>query len=502
MTIKILMLFLYISLISCYKISFNLKPNIIQKLPEYFHFQEQGKYSISVDSSKQKIFPVLINLFICQKSEYKKFDQKNNPRCMQSFDIYIDSNSTIGNIHGTVEKSGAYQILVLSSGNSAESSITISLQNKKSYLDLYAQPCLYLEPIFLSIFCLLMVYWAINSIIYNLHNFSLCQTNFHRDLTKSYLLIIITSSLKITYLWIQHKYNKTKPYDNLLTLSSLFEYLFIFYSLSMSACGLSIVNDSISLSIKIINLFISFILSVPLINLIYMESSIYTYFSYVECFVFTILFYFIFRNLIEKTSKVLIAHLYVIGEEGIQPLTTPIYDKFLLFRKISLFLKVFFWLFIIINIVIIFCSLYFLNLILFNLILLLYSIYLGYFYRYQNGIKKGYMKINDIDYSAQPKHILKSTVDQINVHNFEINSNSLNNDQSDDFDNPTKIHWVDGMSLPPCPVIVNSLANIDQSNENIQDQNEPNDKDDENLEKNSDEETVESIVSQIKLDNN
>lgn len=191
------MLFLYISLIVCYKKSFDLSPGSKQKLPSYFHFQSNGEYLIDVDTSNQKVFPITVDIYICTKSEFKKFKDKKNGFCTTNYNLLIESHNNNSKVSGTINKRGPYQILIFSSQYSDQSTVSITLRNPKSYLDYYLQPCLYIEPVFLSIFILFMILWIINTVQYSLYNFSISDINYHKILTISFIIIILTSIFRI-----------------------------------------------------------------------------------------------------------------------------------------------------------------------------------------------------------------------------------------------------------------------------------------------------------------
>lgn len=254
------MIILYISFIGCYKKSFNLSPGLKQELPGYFHFQSNGEYLIDVDTSNQKEFPINVDIFICTKSEFKKFNEQKNRYCAKNYNLLIESHENISKVSGTIEKRGPYKLILFSTKSS---SVSITLRNPKSYLDYYLQPCLYIEPIFLSIFIVFMILWIINTVQYSLYNFSICEINFHKILTCNFIIIIFTSIFRICSLWKIHLHNQYKPYDKIEFIFKIIENTIIFYSIYLSASGMSIANDKIDFFNNLIIFIQSLFISIP-----------------------------------------------------------------------------------------------------------------------------------------------------------------------------------------------------------------------------------------------
>lgn len=269
----------------------------------------------------------------------------------------------------------------------------------------------------------------------------------------------------------------------------------IFYSIFLSAKGMNIINEKISIQEHLNILVWSFIISIPFSISDEDELSLLDYIFIVIYLFFFIIFVFILRRMIKKTKRKLVAHLYVINEEGIDPLSTPIYEKYLLYEKISFFLMNFFCCSIVIICLLIFSCVYVLNMILIDLILLSFALPLAWFYRYRKEMKRGYMKFDEIEFKREPKKILSETVNKIDLSTFQKKG-------SENGFNAEKNLWSDGMPLPPCPIIVESLVgdeNIDDIHLN-QNNVDVDKKDDVNIENRDNNDDDDNFVPKIDLE--
>lgn len=472
------MLFVYFCSVISYKISFELRPYTRHQLPDYFHFKSNGKYSIEIDTSNLYQFPTEIDFFVCKKGEFRKFFKKNHYNCSIYKNIQIISNESPYQLTGTIPQKGSYQLLIYSIRNVNNSLISISLRNPNSYLDSYKIPCLYWEPLCLCIILLFVIFWFINSLLYRCGNLKLCEQNFHSVLTKSYFIIILTSIFLICELWRTDRQDKPQPFRNLTIASLFFQYLIVSYSILLSSNGLSIITDQLKFRVKMVSFVFSFLVSLPPILIEYtnVSKSNWRYFFIIlEIFSF-IIFYSLMFNFSDDSKTEIAAHLYVIGKKGIHPITTPIYKKYVLFKDVYGCLKLitlttafFALIFLIFN-----CP-FVVRLIVHDIIIIMYVISLGCYYRYRKGMKKGYMKVDDIDDGQEPIEISWSDATKINLRTFKMRGENNNN-------NTEKVEWETGMPLPPPPVLVDEPGfhphyrqnNQSDDDENVEDNNNEN----------------------------
>lgn len=269
---------------------------------------------------------------------------------------------------------------------------------------------------------------------------------------------------RICSLWKRHLHNESKPYDIIESIFVMIEGAIIFYSIFLSAKGMNIVNEKISFQEHLDTFVKSFIISIPFL---FSDENDLSLIDYIFMVIFLVIFIFYIiglRRSIKKTKRKLVAHLYVINEEGIDPISTPIYEKYLLFGKISFYLMNFFCCSIVILCLSQFSCVYALNLILMDLILLFFALPLAWFYRYRKEMKRGYMKFDEIEFKREPKRILSETVNKIYLSTFQKKG-------SENGFNAEKNMWTDGMPLPPCPIIVESLLDAENINDIYLNQN-------------------------------
>ena len=493
------MFFLYLLTILNYKFSSKLRPYTKYQLPEYYHFKSSGEYSIEIDSSKQSKFPIEIDFFVCKKSEFRKFYKKDHFNCTIYHNIIVESNESTYKLSGTISKKGAYQILFFPIKNVIDSEILIKLRNPNSYLDSFILPSIYWEPTYASLLSLFLLLWLINSIMY-FGNCRLFILSMHNLLTKSYLLILLSSILIINELWKSHLHDKTQPYHNLTIASLFFQYLIVSYSMLIASTGLSILTEKVSFSTKIKFLCFSLLLTLPPTILINTKvaSTNWRFFFYFVIIVGIYVFHDQMTTYSNKTIQGFVVYLYAIGKAGFHPVTTPVYREYLLFDSVfNCILMVFFFGVFLFAIWLLFGLNFTVRLILHDLILLMFAVPMGFYYRYRKGMRNGYSRIGDYDNGREPMRVLASDIAKINLSTFEM--------EGDDDSQRERVDWENGMILPPRPIIVTSNENQsrdENESANNNEDEERNDKENENDENKENEKVEDNNDTNENADNN
>lgn len=323
-----------------------------------------------------------------QENHLDRIKEKKNA----NISIYINNNSRIDINNFTKENKiislSNFSDVIDNRGETKEKDeIVVIFQNPKTNLDMNVFPCLITKPLFASIISLILILWLINWVM----NFtSTCTIHI-------FLTLIIIDSLFYFILQSKELYfrNHSDLFTSLMPLRIVFLFIFqvlFFATILMLAKGWFIVHISIG-KIKILYCFIySILLALPqhifqtnfvnknlgaslvkhkkdeicsdkeISNVTYLDYfitkltlkylssaktsdcsdiSLWTSkngwnFALIGIGFVGVIFYY--RDLIasiEQSSEYVIAHLMVISESGIDPCTTPIMEKYVIYKGLS-----------------------------------------------------------------------------------------------------------------------------------------------------------------------
>ena len=305
-----------------YQTTVHLKKGSISSLPDYFHFQANGTYSLSTRSQN-----ISVDYLICTKEQYKKF--KNSPEKAQCYETGLIQN---GKETGNIFDDGVYQFIFyfddLQKADDAD--IKISLKNPHSFLDKDVQPDLYMKQLFIALSIIGFSFWLMNWSNHYIPSFTI-----HEYITIMYFAFL--SYLIISFFDLQKKnksddYSYFKPFK--IAISFFFQ-LMIFSIILMAAKGWCIVYKSIGKMCIIQCFFVSYLFVFPQFLLSFYLSAGINYFIIILAFLGILYFYYELITSIDLNSKKLMSYFDIIKESGIDPSTTPIMENIKLYKFLS-----------------------------------------------------------------------------------------------------------------------------------------------------------------------
>ncbi|OHT12051.1 hypothetical protein TRFO_18243 [Tritrichomonas foetus] len=437
--------------ILCYRVVVRLKTVYVSSLPDFFHFQANGNYFFQTNENTK------INFLVCTKEEYKQFQKKpDSSICSESGVIYDGTKS------GEILESGTYQILFyMSNGyqNTLYEEVNVTLKNPKSFLDANVQPCLISKPLFGTLAFISLAVWAINWCC----NFSLSFT-IHEYIT---ILFIDTIIYQFVYFSELIKKNKSDDFTILTPIRMILIFSFqliLFSTILMAAKGWCIVHRTIG-KLKIAYCFlVASLLTLPQCLLTFGD---YGNWDYIIIMVGLAGVTFFYRDLIvsiDDSSTHVVAHLVVISESGIDPSTTPVMEKFMIFKALS-------WgilLYLVAQLVAYFFmqfleTPYYIAQIFSDTVNLCALIGAGYLFRLTRERITGFVILSTEEESPISSRIV--SIDEIR----DFNMQNVERRQG-------KAEWETGMALPPIPFFNNDNNNhtIHNTNPNFNSQHENN----------------------------
>lgn len=310
----------------------------------YFGFQEGGTFFISVNKTdKRPIDSIFIGLATMSEMQELILDINLNPKendrqiCddlkskVEISDLLDMKDTDYKEFDGNITETGLYQTLIYSCEQVGSTyHIELYYKNPKTLLDSRLYPCLYTKPIIAGLFALLLIIWLINWFM----NFSF-KNSLHVYITLSIIFTFVYLMLHFFTIYHDHKSDDKTPLSDALLSFKIISESIILSALLLACKGWCIIVESLPIRDMIIAIVFSIVASLPL-NLIELWGSVFA--QYILMLIgfccFTLYFYQVHTS-IDDASSIVLAHLLVIAENGIDITTTPIYSKFNMFRIIS-----------------------------------------------------------------------------------------------------------------------------------------------------------------------
>ena len=322
-------------------VSFYLKKHIQRDessvVADYFGFKTNGKFNITLTTTSSN----QILLQMCHSKEYHKLVNSNKPaqNCVHFSKICAKSafrlpeNGTVfytGTINKTDKTGRYYSIITNCDGSKSNHTLELTLRNKKSHLSSEHIPCIITNPIFfiitmclighaigafalrVKVHCTLSIFLIITdlfAVFYTL--FSACYHFHHDESDTSWGIIEYYQTFKIIYqimltatlLFISRGYQIIHPYYEKY---QIFQTLFSSAAVCVTLACYEL-NDSLTYHFLILLIFI---------------------------IAFAYLIYTMITSVNDSILHIY-AHMYVIAETGINPMTTPVPSKLKLYKIIT-----------------------------------------------------------------------------------------------------------------------------------------------------------------------
>jgi hypothetical protein len=256
---------------------------------------------------------------ICTAREYTELTDHSAPACYFADIVRIPDAPW----ESTIPSSGRYQVVLQVHDTIA----SVTLHNPTSYLDATWQPCLITKPAFAILLSALFLYWSINWLL----NFSMSLT-LHTFVSFTIFFALIATILSA----LEIKHFDSSDDSTGLTVAAIValfasDTLFCWTTI-LTAKGWSLVMESLSIADLLVSFFASVLLTVPLACIGNLHLGIADYIFLIAAVVGLVVYYRAVLNSIDASITHVIGHLLVIAERGIDPRTTPIWQKYRMFR--------------------------------------------------------------------------------------------------------------------------------------------------------------------------
>lgn len=415
-----------------------------------FGFEKDGNYSIQINNSQNGFF-LLGFLNISTYKNFKKSPPEINQICRNyqnsSFPFPFDflQTETI-TIKGNISAKEVKVISIISCVNDKwKINFDITLENPKSKIDFRYNPLKYEQPIVLIISLVILVFWLANWFIYFNAKIPLHYLN-----TCTFLIIVLVRILDLCYFKDSFKNGFKKPFYIGVRFISVLQTCFILLSILFAGKGWCIVKTSIPLrqTIKGIVFVFFLILFVTLFDELQPYIGNYNFLFLLGTIVFLFLFGHELLVSIDSVSLLILVHLLLIKNRGIDPSTTPIFQKHKLYHQFEICLMAESFIIIVLLFADTFLEdQYWVSYMIFDIIDISLMAMFAFIFRIRKYDAEGYSMISEIEGCP-----LEEFTDG-DINNLQITSDVLKGGRP----------WEAGESLPP-PVISQKTSTVTLEN--------------------------------------
>lgn len=301
-----------------------------------FGFEKGGNYSIHLkDNSCDIVFGLITHdqLKIISKSaqsfEPGKFCGDSPSESITSIQKFLPEHSDLF-LNGTIEEKGQYIPFYLNCGNSGEMNLEISyiFQNVKYLVDYRLFVLYIILPVFVGINGLIFIIWLINWILH-------CQIKIHIHYFFTCMLFFITMSTCSHYA-LYYVMGQTENYKGVQIFDLVIQAITMIVELLtflLAAKGWCIISDTIKISEIVTGIIASVITVASDFIFQNIERGWWEYILIIAEMVGLVTYVILLFKAINKSSLLIRAHMLVIQNSGIDPQTTPILDKEILYNR-------------------------------------------------------------------------------------------------------------------------------------------------------------------------
>jgi hypothetical protein len=300
-----------------------------------FGFTTNGHYSLTVHSST--VAPIVFGLL--SSSELKNFDEEalndtavldGDARIAEIQSIFSVSEVTIA---GGISTKGVYTVFAYIGEDSEDAKIVLSadFSNGDSRLDYRTAPSLIERPIALGFFSVLLVLWLVNWFL----NSNL-RIYIHYCLTGMYIAGVVARAARVFYIYYTDKNDFSVGVQAVSLLFRVVFEIFLYVVILLCAKGWCIVRQRIRLSelARAVSLAVVFLVTQTVGDYATLGNV-----GRVICvLIMLVALGFYARELIRSShlaSMYIYAYLLEISNSGIDPETTPIWEKMQMFEKLQ-----------------------------------------------------------------------------------------------------------------------------------------------------------------------
>ena len=416
---------MFVCLFVAYRVSFAPKSREdVFTLPRFFGFGAGGSYDVSHPPGQGECFGAAA--YICTKDE---------------FAVYASIPCNIKGplpLRGNVTKAGDYQVLVFGS----DKPVDVVLRNSDSYLDVNQQPCLFEKPILAAFSGLLLLFWFVNWLL----NLSF-RLNLHACFTMTYLFSVVYAVVHFGELWHYNASDEKSVLTEFRIFTKFVADTFMLATLLMAAKGWSIVRASLTrwqvVACFVITLFYT-IPSAVVVNVLFTRSWA-VYLVLIFLFFGMIVYMRDVARSVEQSMYYVLGHMMVIADDGFDVKTTPIWNKYVMFRGLRWGLLAYMPLRLLIQTIEeVFLPPYWVGQTLFDTLTLCWLTASAVLFRLKkNNNSSSYMMISDHE-GQEPRQLDRDSLNGISI-------------DSDQMQQGTR-KWEEGVELPPQPIFIDDLS--------------------------------------------
>ncbi|OHT06392.1 hypothetical protein TRFO_05591 [Tritrichomonas foetus] len=415
-----------------------------------FGFEENGVYQlIFSEIPENTIYALIPN---SELSKYRKILTVKDATCDSIFNLdYFFNTSSANFFSGVIQKKGIYTPILIRCDKTERTQLKITeiYYNPGNCLD-YRYNGLFHGKIAICIFLLIiLIYW-----IWNWVSHFTIQVGIHYFLTSVFASNVMYQVIRLCELYVTKKQDNSVGLTPIRIIFLLVSETIFYATLLLCVKGWCIVYDTLLIRDILLSLVY------PTVFMLFRILSIYVvpgFYSLITFFVAFISLLFFIRDVVlslSRTSKYIMAHLLTISNSGIDPKTTPIYKKHIMYRNFR-------YLFFTICGTIVFVV--FLNLfvetsftaveIVEDVIEVIIMGALALLFRLKGN--------KNTNYSMIPETSMNDDIHAIDIHELDtINESSLQL-------NSGGKAWEEGMPLPGMPPIIESNENESHSPEEL-----------------------------------
>lgn len=235
------------------------------------------------------------------------------------------------------EKDLYIPLIVACQTTSSQYCVHVHFTNSNSLLDSRRLPSFIAMPIEVAVIAACFFPWIVNQFQYREHLLS-----FHKFITVAIVFTFINILFNYAVLWNDNFQDKTNFCHFFQTLTNILCEIFIFSTIILASKGWCIIFQSLqSLDINEVIVYSSLYIMLRTLS----SNVSFTVFSIVFFAATTMLLLILFSSLrrgINLVEKHILAHMYIIYQKGINPMTTPIHRQYLIYTHFKHILVIYF----------------------------------------------------------------------------------------------------------------------------------------------------------------
>ncbi|KAH0788783.1 hypothetical protein GPJ56_007465 [Histomonas meleagridis] len=316
-----------------------LEKNIINPQPKNQHLQS-GKYDIDVSHVSR--VPIVFGLV--NQSRYSQIlslpGLDADDFCYRNYTFSkiqarVDGNGSYC-LNGTIESEGVYAIFYYicpKQGDNRKVSLYLNLDfsNPGSTLDYRKKPLLYILPIFLVLFVAVLVVWLVNWFM----NFG-SKIYIHYFFTGCFALCVVSKLINTIGIYHEKSHHNSTGMTTASIIFQLFFQIALFLDIILAAKGWCIIRSSIKFSSLALSLLYTALMLVFYTFLSYTSFGNWDILIVLGLVVFLALYFRDLAKSISNSSLRILAHLLSITNRGINPKTTPVWQKHKMYHQLQI----------------------------------------------------------------------------------------------------------------------------------------------------------------------